>query len=298
MKLIKTLEVLLYLSLLATASLLFVKQSIEDYLEGKTSYSVAEESITLKDLPTVTICWPYERMVYGKDLVIDTKVAAKEEETVTLAMNQSVHSLFEIDLHLNEFWPKLPVTRCIPRSWEEAQCFKIATTYRQQIDETSKIDAQNFSMIFALKFSGFGLRDWEVSIMVTTDKNSYGLAGSRWFDGNVYCTTHLFNTGDSLKIIEVNEYINMDSTCSDESYYECLAKRFASFNFTAAVEEKIFGPECLFNTVCSPSSLPFDTNETPMCSKESDRVCAEKVLENLRENQEKYCQRTCRIEEF
>ena len=52
MKIRLCVEVFLYLSLLG-GSMLFVRENIMGYLEGKTAYSVRQSPITISDLPTV-----------------------------------------------------------------------------------------------------------------------------------------------------------------------------------------------------------------------------------------------------
>ena len=86
------------------------------------------------------------------------------------------------------------------------------------------------SMQFAMKFSNkhpaystsTGL------VMLTSEENSYGLVGGTWFDGFVQC--HRGSSGFIYEILEVTEYINQPSTCS-ESYYQCLAKGFIKYDF-------------------------------------------------------------------
>ena len=51
----KPFEVLLYIGLLIGA-IIFVKQKIEEYSNGATSYTVTQEPQSLSDLPTLTIC--------------------------------------------------------------------------------------------------------------------------------------------------------------------------------------------------------------------------------------------------
>ena len=46
---------LMYLGLLAL-SLMFCWQNILDFMEGKTSYSIKQEYITVADLPTICFC--------------------------------------------------------------------------------------------------------------------------------------------------------------------------------------------------------------------------------------------------
>ena len=57
MKVRSLLEVLLYLVLVLACAFLFLLQTIQDYREGLASISVSQESVSLKDMPTIIICW-------------------------------------------------------------------------------------------------------------------------------------------------------------------------------------------------------------------------------------------------
>ena len=124
MTLIKAFGVLFYLTLL-TGALIVVFHNIEDFLEDKTYYSVAYEPVTLRDLPTLTICWPLNNftkvMHYGKDFTIDMKVLGHLNKTVTLVENKSVN-IFDIAIHFSKIWPKsLPKSNCFD-AWRNLQC--------------------------------------------------------------------------------------------------------------------------------------------------------------------------------
>ena len=67
-------KVILYLGLLAGA-LAFCSQNVLDYLDGSTDYASKQEPISLKDLPTLTFCWPlssiYHSFFNGTKLVYE-----------------------------------------------------------------------------------------------------------------------------------------------------------------------------------------------------------------------------------
>ena len=82
------LETVLYICLVIGA-LLFVKQNVEEYLEGSTSFSISQEPISLLDLPTLVICYDTgntqaRKGVYGKHLFIDAKLVGNVIDNVTL----------------------------------------------------------------------------------------------------------------------------------------------------------------------------------------------------------------------
>ena len=85
---LKLLNVLWYLTLLGSA-LVFVRVNIQDYLEGSTTYSTKYQSLDVRDLPTLTLCWlhsedPLKPYIYEKDLTMEVLVIENEAKTVTL----------------------------------------------------------------------------------------------------------------------------------------------------------------------------------------------------------------------
>ena len=128
---------------------------------------------------------------------------------------------------------------------------------------------------------------------VATEENSYGLVGGKWFDGYVRCFPVF--SGDAIKIVQVFEYHNLKSDCSN-SYYECLAERFASMDF-----KEFFGTtnkRCRHQTKCTPYSLPFNGKDIPLCRNEFDRACSAKALAHLKIDQKNHCKRSCHVEEY
>ena len=109
----KTFDVLLYIGLLIGA-IIFVKQTIEEYSHGNTSYTITQEPISLSDLPTLTICWKtkffyrttlqheFSPYVYGENVSIDVKTHGRKENTVTLLENKNILVSDGIHIHLSE----------------------------------------------------------------------------------------------------------------------------------------------------------------------------------------------------
>ena len=71
----------------------------------------------------------------------------------------------------------------------------------------------------------------------TSEKNSYGMTQGKWFDGKMGLLKIYRNSGTNwaeqhkLQVTKIDEVINLDYTCSHDSYYQCLAKRFRKFDF-------------------------------------------------------------------
>ena len=126
------------------------------------------------------------------------------------------------------------------------QCYKISPKW----SGSNEIDMKNFGLQFAINCdltkkssTGWnGLNPYveecgisNAQVYATSEENSYGFVEKKWFDGIVQDPDGMSVTrtedsessyGDSLIIVEVNEYVNLDWKCSQDSYYKCLVKRF------------------------------------------------------------------------
>ena len=132
----------------------------------------------------------------------------------------------------------------------------------------------------------------QLYVTFTSEENSYGRATTQWFDGG---NVEIFKVyyGDLIKITEVTEYKHIDTLCSLDSYYECLAKRFTHVTKTSNVT----GMHCPFD-VCAPFTLPFSDDEIPICKRNAENVCFKEVLSKLEEDQDKYCKKSCIVKQF
>ena len=110
----KPFEVLLYIGLLISA-IIFVMQTIEEYRNGATSYTVTQEQISLNDLPTFTICWkkeyynmntseiePMRSYVYAENISMDLRAFGQEKIPATLLENKNVIVSDGLHIHLSE----------------------------------------------------------------------------------------------------------------------------------------------------------------------------------------------------
>ena len=103
----KLFDIILYLGLLA-GGLQFTLQAIQDWRNGSTDFSTTKETLTLKDLPTLTFGFPSgsfkEPSNFTHDFFIELKVSKKEEETITLVVNKKVATLYALEFQLSELW--------------------------------------------------------------------------------------------------------------------------------------------------------------------------------------------------
>ena len=202
MTLVKAFRLSLYI-LLCIGALAFVMGTIDDYLEGKAYYSTTNEPVTLQDLPSLTICWPLNDYLgvyhYATNFTIDVKVSETQENTpsISLELNKSIKTDSGIVMKLSKVWSKsTPSLKCF-ETIRDVQCFKITLKYD---GPDNNVDFEKFQVLLAFKPSNkdFIFKDQYVRILATSEENSYGLAGGRWFDGNVYCSS--LRTGYQMKI--------------------------------------------------------------------------------------------------
>ena len=140
-------------------------------------------------------------------------------------------------------------------------------------------------------------------VTATSEENSYGITQGKWFDGKtdvgLIRRDGPWYSINELVITKVDEIRNLDQTCTHDSYYQCLAKRFRDFNFKTATNQVVNGSKCLFKQLCMPFSMPIDNGHTiPLCPNEIDQACYGHVIKTLQLDQNSYCKLSCVIKEF
>ena len=140
-------------------------------------------------------------------------------------------------------------------------------------------------------------------LVATNEQNSFGITQGRWFDGKMEMFTIERNAAwlkqFELKVTKIEEIFNLESICSHDSYYRCLAKRFRTFNFDTAAPFFVNGSKCYFGQLCTPFSLPSDGEDTiPICTNTIDQACYGNILLQLGSQQKEKCKRACHVKEF
>ena len=94
------LQASLYVLLLLPA-IIFVNQTIQEFLRGAATYSEKQEPITLNDLPTIAICLDFgnNSLTYGVNISIAATLIGDQNTTVTLLENKNISTLHGIYLH-------------------------------------------------------------------------------------------------------------------------------------------------------------------------------------------------------
>ena len=283
----------LNLALLAS-SLVFVLQSCKEYMQGSTSYSETTESLTLHDLPTLVICFlrtdGMDVISNEDDFSIDItipKITENGSETVTLEKNRYVKTLHNLELQLSDLWTS--TNNSMPEwfAYYRQKCHKITSKW----SGSDSIDFARFAIKIIFKFDLLKENSVpkEAYMSVTSEANSFGLVRGKWFDGNMQ--DKFIYSGAFIKVQQVREYKNLAATCSQASYYECLALRFRSLGIEHV-------SEMTTNAICAPFSLPDKGNDIAVCNNKNDQTYMEYVVSKIESDQVHDCKKSCVLKEF
>ena len=275
--------------LLACAALFMVKV-LEEFLNGNTGYATSKESLSQTDIPTVMFCHSRNdasrNIAYEKDLYITFVIRRRPDyKSVKLVLNRKVETLYGLNISLTRLEGYFHF------------CYKITSLWNGE----EPIGVQGLSVFLSFYFINQAYPK-EAVFAFTSEENSYGMLYNRWFDGLVDGPITLnFGQSSSIEIVEVIEYSNLDtqfySTCSQDSYYHCLVKRFSKLDFNLIKNTTTYnGVGCPFRNICLPNSLPED--QIPLCDNVVDLNCYHKVLQELKSTQQENCKKLCLAKEF
>ena len=274
--------------------------------------------------------WMESKLTYGKTLSIEAIVNNHKEGEISNGLEQMVRldenkwvsvlssnasdKTWILKLHLSEMHLKLGDTIKSNGKYFFRQCYKISPKWSGNNDTAMK----NFGLQFAIKCdltqklsSGWNsfnsyVEECDISkaqVYATSEENSYGFVEKKWFDGIVKNPEGIFVErtndsesmyGDSLIIVEVNEYVNLDWKCSQSSYYESLVKRFENVVLDNNFHQNITnGLE-----ICTPYILPPVRNFTfPVCRDENSFNVMSDILTKQYKDMEEHL-KSCHVQEF
>ena len=87
------------------------------------------------------------------------------------------------------------------------------------------------------------------------------------------------------------------STGSCASYYDSLARRFASVDLTQ-LSLRHNGTKCPLSKKCAPFSFPSINQSIPLCQTDIDLACFDKVVQTLRLDHKRFCEKTKKVKEY
>ena len=140
-----------------------------------------------------------------------------------------------------------------------------------------------------------------MTVILTSEKNAYGVVVNKWYDG--MASQEKAKNGMKFFINEVTEYRKMEGTCSNQSYFECLADRLV--NMDQKLNKKAL-QHCQHRTLCSSLSLPpVGSHHIPICNNndgsgyfDSADSCFLDLLSELRASQDIHCQKACTVKGY
>ena len=282
---------LLYL-IFTMLAIAFLFKTFQEFLQGRTGYSVSNEDVTVLDLPALILCLiaknTSHRLIYGKDTSLTAKIFELQDESIDLIENKTVKTMTGIELHLSEHWQ----TR-----WPEHQCYKVSIEKNE-----ATVDFNLYRMQIVVRKLSPQLNEDNFVVLLASEENIYGLNWLRAYDGSLkYWFRNDFKVRKKCLVINIVEHVehrNLEISCSHESYYQCLAMRFASLDLRNVPKMNFNNISCTFKSLCTPFSLPFKDRNIPICQTERDRRCLENVLLHLRKDQGTHCGRLCRTREY
>ena len=235
-------------------------------MEKKTFVGISERPLTSADIPTATVCFMDQRKLeYGKDLsiyVLTSRSEMPDENTGIKPLNNGknyYHHLGDRQTILTE----LVVEQSPVLSTKS--CFKLSL---KLLSKFSMNVANNSTHLIGMFFIDLAENITKGTLIVTSEKNSYGAITGHWYDGDV--KPFKLKTGNHhlLKIPKIRhfEYKYSESYCSKKSFYECWSSKL---HFCKACQEN--------ETVCSPYSLPSNglLKDLPICNQEIAQSCLE-----------------------
>ena len=251
---------LIYLGL-AGASFLFLQQTLKQYHEGVTYFQETKSVMSVKDIPTLTICFEdKEPLEVGKHFTVensDSKLTeGKNEHKSDKGMS---HDLFLKTMKVIQHDEE---TRrgCITVSpiTENGLEYPNMRPYMQVYDLTILFNAQ------ALTSS-----DTKASLYITSEENSYGVTYLKWYEGEVepYVLKYQHEHHINLQFRQIH---HLPDRCHDQPFYMCLADKISK-NTTCS------------NSLCSTITLP--TNrifvDLDECKTQQESKCKENVLRSM-----------------
>ena len=286
MKIMKIIFCIIYICLTAT-SFLFVQKTIREHMAGKTDYHKSYLPTTMKDFPTLTICFKHKVILkYGIDFTIGLKynyswpdkqysyVPLKSGENVITNSDGITHNLILDDLVVKQWykWAHL-----------HTKCIKVSR-------KPSKLDKDLLDMLLMKVDFISEAAPLKSTLYVTSEANAYGAVYEKWLDGRVQEYT-LKNDSFHTINLRVEEIRRVQDLCQDQSYYECVASKFGLDKSYKRVK-------------CLPYTLPTNVNLNGLeyCNdKNGEHHSNYEILDSIR-HKKAFCRRgtpnTCLTKEY
>ena len=158
---------------------MFVKDSINEYLDGTTAYAEVQKPVTLHDLPTLVLCHEQgigdeQAGIYGQDFSIEFSIddgsgSTGKDHMMVIKLEEnvgSIETLFGITLGYGRFYKA-------SQSHFEG-CHKISFTWNGK--GSTDVKTVTLGLNFAISGTSFIQKFENLNVAFTSDQNSYGAA--------------------------------------------------------------------------------------------------------------------------
>ena len=262
-KVSKALEIFTFACLLVI-TYLFAKSTVKEYFNGRTTFSSSTRPSRVEDLPIASICLKEKKQFdYRNNLVFKAFIPHLSQSVIQLEYGSNNISgqlvqMKKVHTHASLFWL--------------GYCISIKFVYSAEFfsKTVGLLDLRDeFFHIIFLKIhprhngttSGY-LGD--AKLLLTSQQNSYGLVTNHWYEGNVEPIWLKNGAKQNLRITETRMYEYLKGTCTQTSFYECLAKKLQESDI------------CHVNdNTCAPFSLPGKDfiHDWPLCPVDTVNNC-------------------------
>ena len=249
---VKAWKSLNYLGLLVLSSFL-LQSMFREFIEGIKTYQVLHQPLLPEDNPTAVACLLMSNeteMNMGSDI----NVTVHQYRTSAANLVQGSTSL-DLDSSVNVTKLLLHEQGALTADGGHLTCVSIDPMLNDltQVITRVEIVVKNLEESTSEEFLG--------QLFFTSKENSYGAVTGKWYDGkvNIMYLDRMRNL--PLTLSKITGYTNLQSSCTEQSYYECLGSGLK------------MSQECaIHGGVCHVASLP--STQFPDCKTNTSYKCS------------------------
>ena len=232
------------------AGLIFSKNTIIEFMSGKTAFHTAFEPIRLEDWPTIALC--YDKRTYkstAPPIISGEMVHGDSNTTLEMTITDVLMGKFEKGIN----------------------CWKIVLI--EKLNERQIIPNGALQLTINVQLPAKALQ-MDFNMHITSKENFYGIGNNNWFDGRVGELTFKSGYNHRIRIIEMIETNFIKDCTSRDSYYGTVAKKFVledwvSKNLSYRGKSDSVKRRCEFTNFCLPLTLPLDW---PLCNTSTEEL--------------------------
>ena len=231
-------EWVLYFLLLGL-SYIFIDQTYQEYVEGRTNYLTSSHTLSTEDHPTISVCFDHTENLSFENMTFITIVAnATDNETNTrtdadVELKEGDNIVRGADgivrlIHLEKLFT------FDERSWTRRNCFKMRQHFEDPEITMGFLTHRDGVTLgdFFIEFPEDNTTDHNAHLYMTSEENAYGIVVKHWYDGQVDHIPLKAGWYYNLSINGVDEYRYLKESlhhepCVQESFYQCISNKLA-----------------------------------------------------------------------